>query len=98
MQRTLFDADEPIRIRRPTDDEISRTRKRHPGMLLLFRVGESYQLFDEDATLASHLLGLEQRSPSRPVVSFLADNLQAHLRRLLHAGHRVAICDRGEGE
>jgi DNA mismatch repair protein MutS len=92
MQRTLFDAsDAPINC--PRDDEITRVKQLHYGMVLMFRVGDYCQVFDEDATLASQLLGLELRSAPRPVASFPVESLEAHLRKLLHAGHRVAVCD-----
>jgi DNA mismatch repair protein MutS len=93
MQPSLFDLGGPD-SGGPTDDQITKAKELHPGMVLIFRVGDSYELFDDDATLAARLLGLELRSASRPVASFPVDSLQDHLRRLLRDGHRIAVCDR----
>ena len=66
----------------------------HPNMLLLFRVGDEYQLLDEDAKTVATLLGLTMRtSDDIAIATFPHGSLQAHLRTLLQAGHRVAILD-----
>lgn len=62
-------------------------------MLLLFRAADRYELFDEDATVAAPLLGLELRVAPGPFSWFPAEALEAHLRTLLRAGHRIAICE-----
>ena len=73
-------------------------KDRHPGMLLLFRMGDFYELFDSDAELASRVLGLTitSRDKTIPMAGFPHHSLQVHLRKLLQAGHRVAICDQVE--
>ena len=69
-------------------------KRTHPNMLLLFRVGNEYQLFDEDAKMVAELLDLIVTTSDETVTaSFSHDSLQAHLQTLLQAGHRVAICD-----
>jgi DNA mismatch repair protein MutS len=70
----------------------------HPGMLLLFRMGDFYELFDSDAELASRVLGLTitSRDKTIPMAGFPHHSLQVHLRKLLQAGYRVAICDQVE--
>jgi DNA mismatch repair protein MutS len=93
MQLSLFDGLDN-QNRRPTDDEITRAKERHYGMVLVFRIGDGYQLFDDDAALASRVLGLELRATPRPVASFPVQSLDMHLRTLLRDGHRVAVCDR----
>ena len=66
----------------------------HPNMLLLFRVGDEYQLLDEDAKTVATLLGLTMRTNDDiAMATFSHDALQGHLRTLLQAGHRVAILD-----
>jgi DNA mismatch repair protein MutS len=73
-------------------------KEAHPGMLLLFRMGDFYELFDSDAELASRVLGLTitSRDKTIPMAGFPHHSLQVHLRKLLQAGHRVAICDQVE--
>ncbi len=69
-------------------------KRNHPNMLLLFRVGDLYQLFDDDAETVANLLGLTvTTSGTSSMTSFSHDSLETHLRKLLIAGHRVAICD-----
>jgi DNA mismatch repair protein MutS len=73
-------------------------KERHPGMLLLFRMGDFYELFNADAELAARELGLTltSRDKTIPMAGFPHHALDNHLRRLLAAGHRVAICDQVE--
>jgi DNA mismatch repair protein MutS len=67
-------------------------------MLLLFRLGDFYELFFEDAEVASRVLGitLTSRDKQAPMAGFPHHALETHLRNLLRAGHRVAICDQVE--
>ena len=70
------------------------TKRTHPNMLLLFRVGNEYQLFNEDAKTVGQILGLTMTTCGNIAMTiFPHDSLEAHLRTLLQAGHRVAICD-----
>src|ERR1700738_2555979 len=73
-------------------------KERHPGMLLLFRMGDFYETFDDDAEVASRVLGLTltSRDKTIPMAGFPHHALDGHLRKLLQAGHRVAICDQVE--
>lgn len=73
-------------------------KERHPGMLLLFRMGDFYELFNSDAELAARVLGLTltSRDKTVPMAGFPHHQLEAYLRKLLKAGHRVAICDQVE--
>src|SRR5438445_12227585 len=67
-------------------------------MLLLFRMGDIYELFDADAEVAARQLGLTLTSRDKTVsmAGFPHHSLESHLRKLLQAGHRVAICDQVE--
>ncbi len=82
----------------PMMQQYREARQRHPGMVLLFRMGDFYELFFEDAEVVSRLLGLTltSRDKNVPMAGFPHHQLDAYLRRLLHAGHRVAICDQVE--
>jgi DNA mismatch repair protein MutS len=73
-------------------------KERHPGMLLLFRLGDFYELFEADAEVAARVLGLTltSRDKTIPMAGFPHHALEPHLQKLLHAGHRVAICDQME--
>src|SRR5437763_1749237 len=82
----------------PMMQQYQDAKARHPGMLLLFRMGDFYELFDDDAEAASKLLGLTltSRDKTIPMAGFPHHQLDSYLRRLLQAGHRVAICDQVE--
>ena len=73
-------------------------KQRHPNMLLLFRVGDFYELYGQDAETAAKLLGLTltTRKDQQETVSmagFPHHSLERSLQALLRAGHRVAVCD-----
>lgn len=70
----------------------------HPGMLLFFRMGDFYELFDADAELAAKILGLTltSRDKSMKMAGFPHHQLENYLPKVLAAGHRVAICDQVE--
>jgi DNA mismatch repair protein MutS len=82
----------------PMMQQYREAKERHPGMLLLFRMGDFYELFDTDAQIASKVLGLTLTSRDKTVVmaGFPHHSLETHLHKLLKAGHRVAICDQVE--
>jgi DNA mismatch repair protein MutS len=73
-------------------------KARHPGMVLLFRMGDFFETFEEDAELISRVLGLTltTRDGSIPMAGVPAKSVEVYLRRLLQAGHRVAVCDQVE--
>src|SRR5262245_45278901 len=82
----------------PMMQQYREAKERHPGMMLLFRMGDFYELFDGDAELAAKVLGitLTSRDKTVPMAGFPHHQLEAYLRKLLLAGHRVAICDQVE--
>src|SRR3954466_8101489 len=73
-------------------------KARHPGMVLLFRMGDFFETFEEDAELVSRVLGLTltTRDGSIPMAGVPAKSVEHYLRKLLHAGFRVAVCDQVE--
>src|SRR5262249_37211836 len=73
-------------------------KERHPGMLVLFRVGDFFELFGEDAEAAARDLGLALTSQDKsiPMAGFPHHALDAHVRKLVQAGHCVAVCDQVE--
>jgi DNA mismatch repair protein MutS len=77
-------------------------KAKHPNALLLFRVGDFYETFGEDAIRTSKILGivLTQRkngaAASIELAGFPHHSLDAYLPKLVRAGERVAICDQLE--
>jgi len=76
-------------------------KARHPDALVFFRVGDFYELFNEDAVEGSKLLDLTLTSRNNggskaPLAGIPAHALETYLRRLVAAGRRVAICDQVE--
>ena len=77
-------------------------KAKHPNALLLFRVGDFYETFSEDAIKTSKILGivLTQRrngsSASIELAGFPYHSLNVYLPKLVRAGLRVAICDQLE--
>ena len=82
----------------PMMQQYQGAKSRHPGMLLLFRMGDFFELFDADAEVASKILGLTltSRDKTIPMAGFPHHALEPYLHKLLQAGHRVAICDQVE--
>jgi len=70
------------------------------GALLFFRMGDFYELFFEDAKVASRALGLTLTSRSKeqevPMAGVPVRAVDGYLRRLVHQGFRVAICEQLE--
>src|SRR6476661_8309806 len=77
-------------------------KKKYPDAILLFRVGDFYETFGQDAITASKVLGitLTKRSSASPTAAELAGfphhALDTYLHKLVKAGYRVAICDQLE--
>lgn len=77
-------------------------KKKHPDAILLFRVGDFYEIFGKDAIVASEILGLTLTRRQSGVDSrielagFPHHALDTYLPKLVRAGHRVAICEQLE--
>jgi DNA mismatch repair protein MutS len=72
-----------------------------PGALLLFRMGDFYELFFDDARTAARLLGLALTSRDKsenavPMAGFPHHQLESYLGKLVSLGQRVAICEQME--
>src|SRR5262249_8604024 len=82
----------------PMMQQYQAAKAAHPGMLLLFRNGDFYEPFCDDADLASKLLDLRltRRGETITMAGFRHHQLEKYLHKLLHSGHRVAICDQVE--
>ena len=77
-------------------------KKKHPDAILLFRVGDFYEIFGRDAMQASEVLGITLTRRQNGVDSrielagFPHHALDTYLPKLVRAGHRVAICEQLE--
>ena len=77
-------------------------KKRYPHALLLFRLGDFYELFYEDALVASKELQITLTSRNRergepiPMCGVPFHAAETYIARLLRAGYKVAICDQME--
>lgn len=77
-------------------------KAKYPGAMLLFRVGDFYELFGEDAGVASKILNITLTKRSNGAASEMAlagfphHALDNYLPKLVRAGKRVAICDQLE--
>lgn len=77
-------------------------KQKYPDAILLFRVGDFYETFGQDAVLASKILGitLTKRNNGAAAEAALAGfphhSLDTYLHKLVKAGHRVAVCDQLE--
>ncbi len=86
----------------PLMKQYNSIKAKYPDALLLFRVGDFYETFGEDAIKASGILGIvltKRRNGAAAYVElagFPHHSLDTYLPKLVRAGHRVAICDQLE--
>ena len=67
----------------------------HGDCVLFFRMGDFYEMFDEDAITAHRTLGitLTERTKGLPMAGVPFHAVDGYLRRMMDAGHRVAVCE-----
>lgn len=86
----------------PLMRQYQQVKAKYPGTILLFRMGDFYETFEEDAKIASKVLGitLTRRGNGAagevPLAGFPHHALETYLPKLLKAGHRVAVCEQLE--
>ena len=86
----------------PLMKQYNTIKAKYPDALLLFRVGDFYETFGEDAIKASGILGIvltKRRNGSASFVElagFPHHSIDTYLPKLVRAGYRVAICDQLE--
>ncbi|MYA54645.1 MAG: DNA mismatch repair protein MutS, partial [Dehalococcoidia bacterium] len=74
-------------------------KKRHPGAILFFRLGDFYETFDEDAELVARELDIVLTSKPMgkgirvPLAGVPWHSIDGHVAKLVKRGHRVAICE-----
>lgn len=86
----------------PLMKQYNEIKAKHPGALLLFRVGDFYETFGEDAIKTAEVLGIVLTKRANGSASFIElagfphHSLDSYLPKLVRAGFRVAICDQLE--
>jgi len=79
-------------------EQYSKIKAQHPSEILLFRLGDFYEMFHDDAKIASSTLGIVLTSRSKgeakiPMAGIPHHSSRNYIHRLLKAGHRVAVCE-----
>ncbi|GAA4470005.1 DNA mismatch repair protein MutS [Nibrella saemangeumensis] len=86
----------------PLNRQYNQIKAKYPGAMLLFRVGDFYETFGEDAVKASKILGIVLTKRNNggtgetELAGFPHHSLDTYLPKLVRAGERVAICDQLE--
>src|SRR5258707_11685482 len=86
----------------PMMEQYLEIKAAHPGLLLFYRMGDFYELFFEDAEIASKTLGIvltkrgKHQGLDIPMCGVPVERSEDYLHRLIEAGHRVAVCEQTE--
>jgi len=94
-------AEAPSRVT-PMMEQYLEIKAAHPGLLLFYRMGDFYELFFEDAEIASRTLGIvltkrgKHQGMDIPMCGVPVERSEDYLHRLIGAGHRVAVCEQTE--
>src|SRR5947207_11440499 len=89
----------------PAMRQYQQFKQQYPGYVLFFRMGDFYEMFWDDAKLAAKTLGVALTSRSRggidaedaiPMAGVPFHAVEAYLRKMIAAGHKVAICEQME--
>ncbi|MGH9767996.1 MAG: DNA mismatch repair protein MutS [Blastocatellia bacterium] len=74
-------------------------KRRYPGMILFFQIGDFYEAFDEDAHVVARELGIALtrkyfgKGQVHPLAGVPVRSIESHLVKLINRGHKIAICD-----
>src|ERR1700732_445615 len=86
----------------PMMEQYLEIKAAHPGLLLFYRMGDFYELFFEDAEIASKALGImltkrgKHQGMDIPMCGVPVERSDDYLHRLIASGHRVAVCEQME--
>src|SRR5580700_6023584 len=95
----------PAAVLSPAMRQYRQFKSQYPGYVLFFRMGDFYEMFWEDARLAARVLGVALTSRSRggldaddaiPMAGVPFHAVDGYLRKMIAAGHKVAICEQTE--
>ncbi|MDP3464019.1 MAG: DNA mismatch repair protein MutS [Bacteroidales bacterium] len=100
MNKSNFIENQPVET--PLMKQYNQIKAKYPDALLLFRVGDFYETFGQDAIRASEILGIVLTRRANGAASYVElagfphHSLDTYLPKLVRAGHKVAICDQLE--
>src|SRR6202142_1672664 len=86
----------------PMMEQYLEIKAANSGLLLFYRMGDFYELFFEDAEIASKTLGIvltkrgKHQGVDIPMCGVPVERSEDYLHRLIEAGHRVAVCEQTE--
>ena len=86
----------------PMMEQYLEIKAANPGLLLFYRMGDFYEMFFEDAELASRALGITLTKRGKhlgqdiPMCGVPVERSEDYLHRLIALGHRVAVCEQME--
>ncbi len=86
----------------PVMRQYREAKEKHPDGILLFRLGDFYEIFFDDAKIAAPIMGVQLtsrplgKSGRAPMCGVPHHAWQSYVGRLLRAGHKVVICDQVE--
>src|SRR5688572_541568 len=89
----------------PAMRQYQQFKSQYPGYVLFFRMGDFYEMFWEDAKLCHKVLGVALTSRSKggingddaiPMAGVPFHAVESYLRKMIAAGHKVAICEQTE--
>src|SRR3954471_9763850 len=95
-------APEPAQRPTPVMEQYIEIKAANPDCLLFYRMGDFYELFFEDAEIASRALGIvltkrgKHQGQDIPNCGVPVERADDYLQRLIAAGHRVAVCEQTE--
>jgi DNA mismatch repair protein MutS len=95
-------AAEPAARVTPMMEQYLEIKAANPGLLLFYRMGDFYELFFEDAEIASRALGImltkrgKHQGADIPMCGVPVERSDDYLHRLIAQGHRVAVCEQME--
>jgi len=98
----LSDFNESTVVETPLMKQYFSIKRKHPDAILLFRVGDFYETFGEDAIKASEILGITLTRRANGAAAYVElagfphHAIDTYLPKLVRAGQRVAICDQLE--
>ena len=93
---------EPAARVTPMMEQYLEIKAANPGLLLFYRMGDFYELFFEDAEIASRALGItltkrgKHQGEDIPMCGVPVERADDYLHRLIALGHRVAVCEQME--
>jgi DNA mismatch repair protein MutS len=87
-------------MKSPARQQYLDLKQQHPDAILLYRMGDFYEMFDADAEIASKVLGIQLTARSYPrgegripMAGVPHHSVQGYIKRLIEAGYRVALCE-----